>query len=196
MPVVFRHNGYRFFFYSNEGDPLEPVHIHIFKDGAERSAGFSRSEPGVQCRLQRAHAAMLSRIVEERREEIEKTWHDYFAQGQCSELRRGADVGGAATTAVPSASPSPGFHACSRHARTAHGGADQPERPSLGGSGRGYLDCGAVGGARRRDDGSEERGLSAKRHVLRIAVGTPTTGRPPHKAVRAAFPHTAPTLGV
>ena len=30
----------------------------------------------------------------------------------------------------------------------------------------------------------------------RIAVGTPITERPPHKSVRAAFPHTAPTSGV
>jgi hypothetical protein len=29
-----------------------------------------------------------------------------------------------------------------------------------------------------------------------IAVGTPITGRPPHRTVRAEFPHTAPTLGV
>jgi D-glycero-D-manno-heptose 1,7-bisphosphate phosphatase len=29
-----------------------------------------------------------------------------------------------------------------------------------------------------------------------IAVGTPITGRPPHKTVRAEFPHTAPTSGV
>jgi cytoskeletal protein CcmA (bactofilin family) len=28
-----------------------------------------------------------------------------------------------------------------------------------------------------------------------IAVGTSITGRPPHRTVRAAFPHTAPTLG-
>jgi len=28
MPVVFRYRGYRFFFYSNEGDPREPLHIH------------------------------------------------------------------------------------------------------------------------------------------------------------------------
>ena len=28
MPVVFRFNGIRFHFFSNEGDPLEPVHIH------------------------------------------------------------------------------------------------------------------------------------------------------------------------
>ena len=31
---------------------------------------------------------------------------------------------------------------------------------------------------------------------LRIAVGTRNTARPPHRTVRAAFPHTAPTLGV
>jgi hypothetical protein len=29
----------------------------------------------------------------------------------------------------------------------------------------------------------------------RIAVGTPIAGRPPHRSVRAAFPHTAPTSG-
>src|SRR6266704_772396 len=29
-----------------------------------------------------------------------------------------------------------------------------------------------------------------------IAVGTPITERPPHRTVRAAFPHTAPTSGV
>jgi hypothetical protein len=29
MPIVFRHGSYRFFFYSNEGDPLEPVDIHV-----------------------------------------------------------------------------------------------------------------------------------------------------------------------
>lgn len=80
MPVVFRERGYRFFFYSNEGDPLEPVHIHIYKDGADAkfwvqpevnlayNAGFSART-----------LAMLSGIVEERREEIEKAWHDYFA---------------------------------------------------------------------------------------------------------------------
>lgn len=31
MPVVFRYEGYRFFFFSNEGNPLEPCHIHIRK---------------------------------------------------------------------------------------------------------------------------------------------------------------------
>ena len=35
-----------------------------------------------------------------------------------------------------------------------------------------------------------ERGLS-----MASAVGTPITERPPHRSVRAAFPHTAPTSG-
>ena len=30
---------------------------------------------------------------------------------------------------------------------------------------------------------------------LRIAVGTLIAERPPHRSVRAVFPHTAPTLG-
>jgi Domain of unknown function (DUF4160) len=29
MPIVFRARGFRFFFYSNEGSPREPLHIHI-----------------------------------------------------------------------------------------------------------------------------------------------------------------------
>jgi hypothetical protein len=35
MPVVFRESGFRFFFYSNEGMPREPVYIHVEKDNVE-----------------------------------------------------------------------------------------------------------------------------------------------------------------
>jgi hypothetical protein len=31
MPVVFRQNGLRFFFFSNEGSPPEPAHTLDFK---------------------------------------------------------------------------------------------------------------------------------------------------------------------
>lgn len=34
MPVIFRDRGYRFFFFSNEGDPREPMHIHARKGDA------------------------------------------------------------------------------------------------------------------------------------------------------------------
>ena len=35
MPVVFRHRGFTFFFYSNEGTPREPIHIHVEKNDIE-----------------------------------------------------------------------------------------------------------------------------------------------------------------
>ena len=56
MPVIFRERGARFFFFSNEGSPREPVHIHVEKDEAEAkfwlrqevtladSYGFTRRE--------------------------------------------------------------------------------------------------------------------------------------------------------
>ncbi|MBN2144929.1 MAG: DUF4160 domain-containing protein [Candidatus Aureabacteria bacterium] len=31
MPKIFKWKGYRFHFFSNEGDPLEPIHIHVQK---------------------------------------------------------------------------------------------------------------------------------------------------------------------
>lgn len=34
MPVVFRYRGCRFFFYSNEGVPKEPLHVHVQKGEA------------------------------------------------------------------------------------------------------------------------------------------------------------------
>jgi hypothetical protein len=35
MPVVFRERGFKFFFYSNEGNPREPIHIHVEKGTVE-----------------------------------------------------------------------------------------------------------------------------------------------------------------
>jgi len=35
MPKVFDWNGYRFHFFSNEGDPREPVHLHVSRAGGK-----------------------------------------------------------------------------------------------------------------------------------------------------------------
>jgi len=34
MPAIFRHKGYRFFFYSNEGIPREPLPAHVRRGNA------------------------------------------------------------------------------------------------------------------------------------------------------------------
>ena len=79
MPTVFRHAGFRLFFYSNEGDPREPVHIHVMKDGSEakfwvgetttlvRSAGFDART-----------LRQLAGVVAENRRVIEEAWHEHF----------------------------------------------------------------------------------------------------------------------
>jgi hypothetical protein len=79
MPTVFRQDGFRFFFYSNEGDPREPVHIHVMQGGAEAKFWLApevalAASAGFDARTLRR----LAGIVAARRAEIEEAWHDHF----------------------------------------------------------------------------------------------------------------------
>jgi hypothetical protein len=79
MPTVFRQDGFRFFFYSNEGDPREPVHVRAMKAGAEAKfwlwpAASVAGSAGFDARTLRRLTAM----IEARRGEIERAWHEYF----------------------------------------------------------------------------------------------------------------------
>ncbi len=79
MPVVFREGGYRFFFYSNEGEPREPVHVHVMRNGAEAkfwlfptpAVAYNR---GFSARM----LARLLEMVEARQDEIEDAWNEHF----------------------------------------------------------------------------------------------------------------------
>lgn len=79
MPIVFRQDGYRFFFYSNEGDPREPVHIHVQKAGAEAKIwvgdeiALDRSD-GFDAKTLRK----ILEIVRSNRTIIEDRWNEYF----------------------------------------------------------------------------------------------------------------------
>jgi hypothetical protein len=79
MPVVFRHRGCRFFFFSNEGDPPEPIHIHI--QCGERLAKFW-IEPQVQLAESYGFSAVelrkLSKVVAEHATLIVERWHEHF----------------------------------------------------------------------------------------------------------------------
>ena len=80
MPVVFRWNGYRFHFFSNEGDPREPIHIHVTR--APATAKFwLHSDVNVAYNkgFRRQELSQLIVIVEARRDEIEGAWNDHFA---------------------------------------------------------------------------------------------------------------------
>ncbi|QGM96752.1 DUF4160 domain-containing protein [Methylocystis parvus] len=78
MPVVFRHDGYKFFFYSNEGDPREPVHIHVRKGEAVAKFWIGPVNLAASDGFDAKTLRLLARLIEERSVLIERTWHDYF----------------------------------------------------------------------------------------------------------------------
>ena len=79
MPVVLRYKGYRFFFFSNEGDPLEPMHVHVRK--AECVAKFWMTPFVLLAEsygLRSSELRELQAIVEENGNLIERRWHEHF----------------------------------------------------------------------------------------------------------------------
>jgi len=79
MPVVFRERGFRFFSYSNEGTPREPVHIHVEKDNVEAKFWLN---PDVRVAYNDGYNAralrQLMAIVEGNRVRIERAWDEFF----------------------------------------------------------------------------------------------------------------------
>ena len=79
MPVIFRYKGFRFFFYSNEGSPREPIHVHVRADGNEAKFWLTPTvsmadNDGFDAKTLRE----LTLVIEENTALIERTWHDYF----------------------------------------------------------------------------------------------------------------------
>ncbi|MHC4855279.1 MAG: DUF4160 domain-containing protein [Planctomycetota bacterium] len=79
MPTVFRYRGYRFFFYSNEGDPREPLHIHVIK--GEKIAKFW-VEPTITVAqnygMSPSELTKLAKIIADHKELIRESWDEYF----------------------------------------------------------------------------------------------------------------------
>ena len=79
VPTIFRIRGFRFFFYSNEGRPREPPHVHIEQGNREATFGLRpevhlANNDGFGARALRE----VLRRVEANRERIERAWHDFF----------------------------------------------------------------------------------------------------------------------
>ncbi|MFB4363106.1 MULTISPECIES: DUF4160 domain-containing protein [Pantoea] len=80
MPVILRVRGFKFFFYSNEGNPLEPAHIHV--RSAEGEAKFwTQGEvrlsinDGFDSRTLRE----LTKLVKDNQTLFVEAWNDYFS---------------------------------------------------------------------------------------------------------------------
>jgi hypothetical protein len=79
MPVVFRSRGFRVFFYSNEGSPREPPHVHIERAGAEAKFWL---RPQVHVAYNDGFDGKTLRelldLIEANRERIETAWRRFF----------------------------------------------------------------------------------------------------------------------
>lgn len=80
MPVVFRYDGFRFHFFANEGNPREPVHIHV-RRGRDNAKFWLW--PNVEIAYNRGFAPSTLRelvaVIEGRRGQIERAWNDFFS---------------------------------------------------------------------------------------------------------------------
>ena len=81
MPKVFEWRGYRFHFYSYEGSPREPIHVHVAKAGAEAKFWLHpRVRLADSRNLSPLEIRRLEKVIEERRQEITEAWNEFFAR--------------------------------------------------------------------------------------------------------------------
>lgn len=80
MPVVHREGNLRFLFYSNEGDPREPPHIHV-QDGRDEAKFWLTPEVSLAYNdgLNARKLNRVQKLVEAHRDALERAWHEYFA---------------------------------------------------------------------------------------------------------------------
>jgi Domain of unknown function (DUF4160) len=80
MPTVFRARGFRFFFYSNEGSPREPMHIHVEKGDAEAKYWL---EPEIKLAYNDGYDARTLRelleVVAANQGRIKRAWDEFFS---------------------------------------------------------------------------------------------------------------------
>lgn len=80
LPVILRVDGFRFFFYSNEGNPRERAHVHVRRDGAEAKVwlvpevSLARND-GFDARTLRN----IVMTVTDHKTFMEEAWNEYFS---------------------------------------------------------------------------------------------------------------------
>jgi len=79
LPVVLKHEGFKYFFFSNEGQPREPLHIHVRQ--GERTAKIW-IEPTVAVadsyKMTPKELKEILGIVQAQKDLIRRTWNEFF----------------------------------------------------------------------------------------------------------------------
>lgn len=87
MPQVFKIGSYWVFFWTNEGKPIEPIHVHIAQGAPRENATKVWITKAGKCFLANNNSHIkpgilrnIMDIIEARSGEIIKKWYDYFGR--------------------------------------------------------------------------------------------------------------------
>ncbi len=79
MPTLFILLGFRFFFWSNDH---EPVHVHISKGDAEAKYNVHDLELVENFGFKKSELKMIESIIEENQDIIIERWNEFFKKGE------------------------------------------------------------------------------------------------------------------
>ena len=87
MPQIFKIGSYWVYFWSNENEPLEPVHIHVSHGSPVANATKIWITPTGRCllcnnrsRIPEGDLRNIMRVIEARSSEIIQKWMNYFGE--------------------------------------------------------------------------------------------------------------------
>ncbi len=87
MPQVFKIGSYWVYFWANENDPLEPIHVHISQGSPTAGATKIWITQAGKCYLCHNHSHIpdhtlrnIMRVIEARSSDVIQKWIDYFGR--------------------------------------------------------------------------------------------------------------------
>lgn len=78
MPTIFIKNGFRFYFYSNEG--TEPPHVHVTGKGGEMKIWLKPILVDVAFRVSPKDQKLILSIIKENHRTIVEEWNEFAAK--------------------------------------------------------------------------------------------------------------------
>ena len=78
MPVILTFKEWRLLFYSNEGNPREPAHIHAIGHGKQAKFWLDPVALADYSRCNRRELRELAELVRDNQPLLLEAWNDYF----------------------------------------------------------------------------------------------------------------------
>ncbi len=76
MPKIFEKRGFKFFFYSNEGN--EPPHVHVKGHGGRAKFWLTPVDSEFSQRLSIRQLTLLRDIIRQKKDLIMEKWNEHF----------------------------------------------------------------------------------------------------------------------